>query len=101
MVYSDPRACEATRKQLWHVALRDVARLSGVSERRLREYREGVRSPRAERAQAIAAGVAELLEDASEHVLGTCCTMRPVTCTGRSRGIVTRLRNPATLLEFP
>lgn len=45
LVYSDPGEWEVIRAQLAGVRLRDLAQATGISERRLRESRQGARVP--------------------------------------------------------
>jgi len=54
LVYSDPGEWEMIRARLQGVRLRDVARPTGISTRRLREYRRGARVPSRETSKRIA-----------------------------------------------
>jgi transcriptional regulator with XRE-family HTH domain len=49
------------RAHLKKVDLRALAELSGIAERRLRDYRQGARVPKRERVETIAEALAELL----------------------------------------
>ena len=69
MLTADPQAVypseverELLRRHLKKVDLKALAQLSGIDERRLREYRQGVRVPKPERAEKIAEALAELLD---------------------------------------
>jgi hypothetical protein len=53
-VYSAGGEWVAIRPQLGRVSIAELSKLSGISERRLREYRQGARRPSAKRLEAIA-----------------------------------------------
>ena len=53
-VYPGGGEWEAIRPWLDRVPLAELSKRTGVDERRLREYRQGRRRPRAERVEAIA-----------------------------------------------
>jgi DNA-binding transcriptional regulator YiaG len=61
VVYSEEGDWEMIRSQLGRVSISRLARLSGVSERRLREYRQGDRKPSPKRLEAIAAALGRVL----------------------------------------
>jgi hypothetical protein len=62
-VYSEEGDWEMICSQLDRVLLSRLAKLSGVSERRLREYRNGDRKPSRKRRDAIAAALGRMLEN--------------------------------------
>jgi hypothetical protein len=68
VLLTDPQAVyfgggewETIRPWLGRVSIRELSRLSGVPERRLREYRQGARRPSAKRLGAITAALGERL----------------------------------------
>ena len=62
-VYLGGGEWEALRSRLDRVSLAELSKEAGISERRLREYRQGKRRPRAERVAVIAAAVVRMLDD--------------------------------------
>ena len=63
-VYFGGGEWETIRPWLGRVSIRELSRLSGVPERRLREYRQGVRRPSAKRLGMISAALAQTLDEA-------------------------------------
>jgi len=70
VLLTDPQAVyfgggewEAIRPWLDRVSIRKLSRLSGVPERRLREYRQGARRPSAKRLGAIMPHLAQMLDE--------------------------------------
>jgi hypothetical protein len=71
ILIADPQAVywgedewETVRPYLNRVSISHLSRLSGVPERRLREYRQGARRPSAKRLRKIMEALAEMLDEA-------------------------------------
>ncbi len=70
VLLTDPQAVylgggewESLRPWLGRVSIRKLSKLSGVPERRLREYRQGARRPSAKRLRAIVAALVRMLDE--------------------------------------
>jgi hypothetical protein len=61
-VYPCSSEWELLRRHLKNVDLKTLAELSGIDERRLREYRQGARVPKRERVEKIVEALGELLD---------------------------------------
>ncbi len=77
VVYPGGGEWEAIRSQLDRVSISELSRLSGISERRLREYRQGARRPSAKRLEAIAGALGRVQPEGRARRAPNCTARTP------------------------